>query len=245
MKHIYTSLRILAICAVLGGISFHLSRTITVSRLASAQVKAVPFTLELRHYRFDEDPNGQHFQTSVIARRSDGSTAQIRPVGPAAFGWTLRRVVYMDGRALTISDLLASRISGQTPEHELASLKAKLSNIQPDCGVKRSQILEHSSVMGVPVVFFATSTPEGRLVIGQAPSLGCEVLRFWHEKNQPDGSLTRVSEVRAEKLVWGEPDPSLFDGKPEYTETRPSQMQERYYEKAGIPVDGATFREHP
>jgi hypothetical protein len=218
---------------------FYAAKHIRIIQLASAQVTAAPFTLQLVMRKPGDNGSMTVYRYKVSARRSDGSTAQVETVGPLSGGQTARRVTFLDGRSLSLVDALRLRSTWpmRRPE-EVAALRARLSeppaNCMPPIESGNTTLLGTENLNGENVAVIQSSEGGYRLTRWVAPRLGCEPLQYRSEKLSQDGAATLTVEAKAVSLVLAEPDPRLFDVGSDYEETLPSIVQSRSVTQAGL-----------
>ena len=182
--------KVAATALLLALVSFYAARHITVARLAHAQVRATPFLLLMHIYNVEKSPAGELQQTRVVARRSDGTTALIGSVGRIAWDQMLKKITFMDGRSVMLSDLIASRTSLRSLNEEIAFLKKLLTAPPPDCRLSvRDVFLGNDTVLNHRVAVVQREEDPIRIVSWKAPDLGCEYLQYRGERKQPDGSF--------------------------------------------------------
>ena len=95
-------LRLAALCACAFA-SFYAAKHLKVVQMANAQVTAAPFFLHLTISHPSESGTLVVFKTKTVARRSDGSTALVETVGPLSGGQIARKVIFLDGRSLSLT----------------------------------------------------------------------------------------------------------------------------------------------
>ncbi len=222
-------LALIAICAV--GL-FYAAKNLKIIQMAHAQVIATPFLLQLDIY----DGNGTVFKKSTIARNSDGTTAMMESVGPLSAGQFARKIVYLDGRSLSIVDAIRSRtVWPNAPAKQVAFLRNRLSNPPKDCEVGRAgTVLRADQIMGENVSVVEAVSGEYRLTHWSAPRLGCESIYYRSEKRNPDGSYSLSAEAKPVVFVVGEPDAKYFDPGASYEDMKPSAVQTKFFQQMGL-----------
>lgn len=228
-----------AILLLLVGCYFGAKR-LTITHLAHAQVRATPFFLQLHVYNVQKNKLS-HMR--AIARRSDGTTVLLQSVGPIDSGHTMRKITFMDGRAITVSDLLRTRTTIRQLNEEIAFLRKMLVDPPQDCRTSGQVFLRRESILGQNVAVWQLDVANRRITIWQAPALGCELLQYRSEIKQADGSFQTEAEARPVLFRLGEPDPAVFDPKSDYDEMKPSEVQRRVLEKMGLPADSVDQRQ--
>src|SRR5690349_1101429 len=119
---------------------------------AYAQVTATPFVAETDIYEFRSNPQGTLFFKEVVARRSDGSTAEVSSKGPI-WGASMRKVTFMNGSTVSVFDFISARSSFKMKPQELAELKQKLNNSPVDCVYRGdAQIIDRQMLFGQQVI---------------------------------------------------------------------------------------------
>ncbi|MFN0165927.1 MAG: hypothetical protein ACKV22_05795 [Bryobacteraceae bacterium] len=155
----------------------------------------------------------------------------------------MKKVTFMDGRSVTLSDLIAAKSTVRRLQEETARLKNRFEAPPQDCRFRSGQVVVgKDNVVGHEVSVLRDEHAGLRLVNWAAPNLGCEDLRYTFERKQPDGSYRLITEGRPITLVAGEPQASVFDAQTDYTEMKPSDLQKGFLDKIGmspqIPVQG-------
>lgn len=221
-------LRNLGIVVVVAVLAFFLAKRITIVRVADAGVSAVPFVLEMDISWVGDSGQMQVQHKKTVARRSDGTTAEIGSVGRLAWGAHGRRLTLMGSTSLTLLDLVRNKIVRfTTRRREMAFLKEQLVHPRQDCAYYGGTFLGNDVVMGEPVAMvqfqirpqsngkycgvrgkYAVSE---RLTTWWAPRLGCEELQYRVEITHRDGSVEVETDGRPTKLDFVEPDNQYFD----------------------------------
>ena len=228
-----------AVVSLIIALSFYGAKHATFHIKAYAQITATPFVAETDVYEFRSNSQGTLFLKRVVARRSDGSTAEVSSKGPI---WSapMRKVTFMNGSIISAFDFIAARTSFQMKPQELAQLKQKLRNSPADC-VYRSdaQIIDRQVLFGQQVIVqehtVSINQEQQRATEWLAPQLGCEQLGYRYETKQPDGSYKLQTEGRLISLEIKEPPPAFFDPAKNFEEVLPSEIMRRHYQKVGQP----------
>lgn len=237
-----------ALAVVLAAACFYLFKTLTIRRIAHAQVVSTPFVLEAEAYHFDGDTQGELLSKRTVARRSDGATVLMSNVGPVGWGETSRRITFMDGRSVSIVDSLETKTTWPVvPDQRLASLKEQLLRPPRNCIRVGETLLGYGKVLGQDTAVIRGAPLSGddplRLTHWRAPDLACQNLGYRVEERQGDGSWRLITVGRTVSLNLQEPDPRLFQVAPGYTELKPSEVQRKLFEKMGVPPDHASDNE--
>ena len=220
-------------------VSFYGARHATFHIKAYAQITATPFVAETDVYEFRSNPQGTLFFKKVVARRSDGSTAEVSSKGPI-WSASMRKVAFMNGSTVSVFDFISARSSFQMKPQELAELKRKLNNSPADC-VYRSdaQIIDRQTLFGQQVIvqqhLININQEQMRATEWLAPKLGCEQLGYRYEVKQPDGSFKLQTDGRLISLEMKEPGAAFFDPAANFDELLPSEVMRRHYQKIGQP----------
>jgi hypothetical protein len=220
-------------------LSFYGAKHATYHIKAYAQITATPFVAETDFYEFRSNPQGNLFLKQVVARRSDGSTAQVTSRGPI-WSASMRKVTFMNGSTVAAFDFVSARTSFQMKPQELAALKEKLTNSPVDCAYRNDeQIIDRQRLFGQEFIvhqhFISFNQEQQRVSEWLAPQLGCEHLGYRIEAKQPDGSYKLVTESRLISLEMKEPEPAFFDPAANFDEVLPSEIMRRHYRKVGQP----------
>ncbi len=238
----------LLLVPILGFACFYGAKRGTIHVKAYAQVRATPFTAELVTYGFGgPNPQGQLLAGKTVARRSDGSTAELFR-NMANWNAPARSVTFMNGQTIRLFDLVSSKTSWTLKPDELAGLHERLSNPPPDCKYwPDAKVVSRETWYGQPVVALARmGVFDGhteRETTWLAPQLACESLQFRAEIQQPDGTLKLDNEERLISFKAGEPDTAYFEPGTGYEEVMPSTMMQRALQKIGLQENSAT-KEH-
>jgi len=232
----------LVLLVVVAFASFFAAKNATFHLKAYAQVTTTPFVAETASYNFERNPQGDLYFKKVIARRSDGSTAEVNQSGPI-WGASARRVTFLSGVAVHAFDLVSSKTTIKMNSQELASLKQRLTNPPADCLYwGDAKIIDRPILFGQQfVVLQRNYTNPKKPDLNQrgtrwlAPQLGCESLAWRLESRQPDGSYSLQLEERLVSLQMKEPEAAFFDPAANYDEVLPSEVMRRQYQKIGQP----------
>lgn len=154
-------------------------------------------------------------------------------------GGTGKRIFYLDGRSVSVYDLIAAKITWPLKSKGWIALQNRRMVdppskciIAPDeISLGSDSILDHKvwvvKVKRAPND--AWQTTEWRM-----PDLGCDALQYRIEEKQPDGSFQLVTEGKAANLNLSEPDSQLFDDGSTYTELKPCEVEHRLRERMGL-----------
>lgn len=238
---------------LVAGISFYAAKHATFRLKAYAQISTTPFVAETVSYSFKDNPQGELFFKKLMARRSDGSTAEVSRKGPI-WGASVRSVTLMSGATFHAFDLVNLKTSWKRDPAELAALKQRLTNPSPDCLYRPDaklvgretlfgQELLVLQVMMNGVAVFDAKPSNFRETHWIAPQLGCESLQWRLEEQLPNGSYKLQTDERLISLEIKEPDPAFFDPSENYEEALPSEIIRRHYEKVGIPEPAESQKE--
>ena len=220
--------------------SFYAAKHVTFRLKAYAQVTTTPFVAETASYSFEQNPQGDLYFKKVVARRADGSTAEVNQSGPI-WSASARRVTFMSGAAIHAFDLVSSKTSIKMKPQELASLKERLTSPPADCLYwGDAKIIDRPILFGQQfVVLQRNYTNPKKPDLNQrgtrwlAPQLGCESLAWRLESRQPDGFYKLQIEERLVSLQMKEPEPAFFDPAANYEEVLPSGIMRRQFQKIG------------
>jgi len=216
---------------------FYAARQVTFVRMAHAQITVVPFTVQMDISYPDTGGNMVVFKKKVVARRSDGATALQETVGPVNLGRTARKVIFLDGRSQSFVDDMKIRSTWPVKAAKtIAPMKADILNPAQDCvtGKRLGYLLRFDTLNGERVAVVQSEEGGYRLTRWLAPRLGCEALAYESEQSQNDGSFKLAAQGKLVNLVFGDPDARLFDEGADYTELKPSDVQNRFAESAGL-----------
>jgi hypothetical protein len=225
---------------------YHIGRLLAIERTAMAQVEVIPFTLETEIYSFEGNPKGELVATKTVARRSDGALALVGNIGRIEWGETARRVTYPDGRSVSVVDSFQARITWPPMSaRSLASFKTQLLHAPRNCVEVGETLISREKANGQDLAIVRASSGAGanpgagasRITFWRAVDLACQTLTNRVEASQSDGSWKLLTEQRVVNLKLGEPNALLFDDGSAYSETRPSEVERRLLEKAGVSRD--------
>jgi len=175
---------------------FWLAKEVTIVRLAHAQVRTNPFVVTMHVYNYERNPQGELSHVRTVARRSDGTTARIGSVGPVDWGFTLKKITFMDDRSVTVSDLLMARTTLPRMQLETATPKRMLTTPPPDCRTSRAQVmLGNALILNYRVAIVQLDVGRRRLVSWNALDLGCEPLKYRATSAPRFGSGWRPSPI--------------------------------------------------
>lgn len=234
-----TVLWIAATC-VLAIAVFPLIQPLTIGRLARAQVKANPFTLQLESYEFtDVSSSGTLFARETVARRSDGATVHVDNmaglVGLQA-GETARHIYFLDGREFTVYDGVSSVV--RFPQHSAETIafeKARILNPPTNCVSPGSTLVSYGTLQGYKVAIVKVrNIGDHQLTVWYAPDLGCQKLQYRVEVQDSNGAWELASETKTVSLTAGEPDPALFEIPDSYASVAPSEALRKEADRLGI-----------
>lgn len=221
-------------------LSFYGAKHATFHIKAYAQISATPFVAETDVYEFRSHPQGNLFLKQVVARRSDGSTAEVTTKGPI-WSASMRKVTFMSGSTVSVFDFISAKTTFQMKPQELAVLKQKLTNSPVDCIYRGdAQIIDRQILFGQQFIvqqhlLSPSSRQQVRVTEWLAPQLGCEHLGYRTEVEQPDGSYKLQTEARLVSLEMKEPPPAFFDPAANFEEVLPSEVMRRHYQKIDQP----------
>jgi len=235
---------LLAVLAAAGCVLLYgLSRQLTISRIAHAQVATVAFTVE--QWSFGSD--GKLTESRTTARRSDGSEAVISHHPETA---PARQILNPDGSTATFFNDFKAKWSYYKTSQERAHRAQLIQHPPVDCvempGAEKVLVSDPDLLYGIsglvpddlgtkaiPVI---RETGTWRHVEMRAPSLGCFPLAVIHEvKSKQD--WTPLLEVKAIYLKIAEPDPILFARSDEYKEMKPSELRKEALRKQGVTAE--------
>ncbi len=242
-----SSLLILALAIFAGG-SYWLAEFFAVRGAAQPTVEVTPFTLVLNLYDFTHGPSELFAGQKTIARRFDGSTAEVGPFlgrDGRQFGLTSRQLTFAaDGHVMTIVDDAKSKATWPPLTGDrLASWLNSFTQPPKDC-LSFGQLDGSAIVSGEDVDVIKWPPIGGHTIVNWAdPKLGCEPIQYEIRQPQADGSMMVVFAGRLASLKFGEPASSLFDEELGYAEMPPSQLLQTELAKIGKPMNDAVIKE--
>ena len=227
-----------SLCAGLYG----LSRLMTISHVAHAQVSAVPFTIE--QWTFGSD--GKLTESRTTARRSDGSEAVVSHLPAAA---PIKQITNADGSTASFVDDFKAKMSYKKTTQERARrvqiiqhppddcVEMPFSGIEtvltdPDLSYRTSQLApDDLPVKTIPII--RQNGPQRHIEL-RAPSLGCFPVAVIHDIQTKQGGWVSMLEVKAIYLKVGEPESVLFVPSDAYKEMKPSELRKAALIRQGI-----------
>ncbi len=219
-------------------------------RTVNAQRQAEPFYLERTVFAADisGDVTGTPslYRMEIVARRSDGTTARLKSMGPFASPPFVRDVTFLDGRHVTLFDSIKVRTTWpQAISEELGGLRQALIRSPRDCGASPPIALVGFDHVGDLEVAVKQSIIPGKFRVTRwaAPKLGCEALYDKSEALQKDGSFRIAWEAKVSQLTLDEPDPRLFDIGEDFSELTPSEGQRLLVRGMGLRLPPAEERQ--
>lgn len=219
-----------------------LTRTTVIAIYANTETTTLPFTLETEVYHYENKEAGELLSRSIVARRSDGSSVTMSTVlGPKGLeaGLIARRLMFPDGRSVTVFDWLKSKTTWpQLSGESLIRVKKRFLNPPDNCLASGETLLGPDTVIGQPTVMIRRQ-PVGKTVTTywRAPALACEKVQYRVEAIAPDGSMKLQAVAKPISLKMGEPVAWLFDEGTTYTERSPSETIRLGLEKLGVKWD--------
>jgi len=76
----------------------------------------------------------------------------------------------------------------------------------------------------------------------RVPDLACQTLTYRVDQEKGDGSWQMLTEERVVSLKLQEPDARLFDDGSGYIEVKPSEVERRLLEKAGVSQEAEPWK---
>lgn len=143
-----------------------------------------------------------------MARRSDGTTSDMRSIGPVSSPRYAREVTFLDGRSLTLFEAINVKSTWpRKSDQEIGALTARLTMSPPDCGANGLyKLLGFGAIMGQEVATLQhVVAGKYRVTRWMAPKLGCEDLYYQSETINSNGSFTISAEEKTSQFVLGEP----------------------------------------
>lgn len=194
------------------------------------------FTLHTEVYGYHEGQPPRLRRLRKMAMRSDGTRATVGSL--FTVGQTEeyeRTVAFLDGSTVSFRPGIAAKTSFGARPRMAQAWRARLFNPPPNCLYPGSEFVGRDTIAGEPVVIVKLVSELGwSLTSWKAPGLGCEPLQYRSYDKQPDGTYKLTSELRTTSLVFGEPDPQLFEiPSSGYKEMKPSDIVRAYDKKYG------------
>jgi hypothetical protein len=166
---------------------------------------------------------------SVFARRADGSTAEVRFLGPPENRIAPeRRVILLDERKkVLVSDMIQSLSTTFLSDYEFKFLKGP--PLDPTCSGphdagRATRVLGNAILSGVKVVGHIEEGKADRFELWEAPELNCYPVKSVQEWKDESGVVNSRTE-RTASVTLGEPSPSLFEVPGNYREKPPSVFE--------------------
>lgn len=194
----------------------------------------------------------------VFAQRSDGSTVEHNQVTTSSRGLLdqTRQISYSDGRTAFVRDHIKSVSTTQLSEDEykrrrIMAVDSTAKCVTPFSSSERKVYApsgEYEAIAGVDTIKVIEESPSRRLTLWKAPSLGCYPLKRIVEFREGESkTFSAPSELRLDKLEFGEPASELFKIPEFYEEVPPSLLRTRQQDFRGLKLSGdkeALSREH-
>jgi hypothetical protein len=232
----------LLLAVLLGTCSYFVVRAVVVRNVVKAASSIVPFTYKGHIYLFGTNPIGQLRTDLTFARRSDGTTVEVRSVGPLEAKLNVRTIRYMDGGLISIVDAMQAKEAWPPRGSRAAAFRRALAVNPPSTCTfgKEDTVLNDGSVISGQRVDVVRHDAVGgvRITEWRAPELGCTALQATVEQVQSDGSYKLLSQREFVTLQLAEPDPNLFKTEQHYTELGPSQFARDIRERLGYSTPG-------
>lgn len=230
---------------VLGVGSYSLASFFVVRGATQAPATVTPFALTIDLYDFSQVPAGVLVGEKVVARRSDGSTAEVGPfLGKAGreFGLTERQLTFADGHGIMIVDAVEAKatwppLTGDRLKNWLdSSAQPPKDCLDPGFAAQGHELKGTATILGEEVDVIQWPPLGGHTIVNWAdPKLGCEAIQYEIQEPQSDGSMKVGFAGKPASLKIGEPDRALFDEEPGYSEMRPSEIIKLALAKIGHP----------
>lgn len=218
--------------------------TLEAIHLYGGQIRVNPYLAQMETYTGDWDPMpGVVIDRRTVAVRSDGSRVEFLPVRPLDSGLKVRKVQYIDGRAMLAADMLTWKATQTLKPTAVAAYKASLTQQPKNCTANGEVYKGDDVVSGQRVAITTFNSSLWVTTRWKAYDLGCFALKVQIEDRQEGGSLRLRSETKAVSLQLGEPDASMFDDVATYIEHRPSEIQLELLHMVGVPINDALVAE--
>jgi hypothetical protein len=223
--------------------AYYFVQVLAVGRLARAEAKTTPFTMNQEFYVFDkQSPQGRLYGRMNVSRRSDGTMVRVGTLFGSvglAVGETARNIEFPDGATYRVLDGIKAFVRyAPASEETLAVRKTMLADPPPNCVAKGDTFLDFESIQGLQVAKLAWPDllPQRRRVTTwAAPSLGCETVQSLAQQSESDGSLQTTGELKLVSISYAEPAAALFEVPAGYLRLTPSEAMRKEAARLGVP----------
>ncbi|MCS6951931.1 MAG: hypothetical protein RMK57_00730 [Bryobacterales bacterium] len=222
----------------------------TTGPISKPVVRVVPLTVHYEEIVHKPGRRPATTQEMILAIRSDGATARVQ-VFRALDGVSVidrRRVIgFPNGDHVEVNDLLKLVVAVKTRlalPSEFPTLTAASSCRTDLAGYPAApnEVLSGTEVVsGYKTSVFRRETARARFTNWRAPDLGCVELRRLTEFKDRDGVISDTSDLRAVRIVRGEPDTQLFHVDAAYERVSFSERYRRECQHWRQPIDASVL----
>src|SRR5438067_2407840 len=145
---------VVVLLAITAASTFYTSRNFFRIGRVHAQIHAAPFYLDKMVFTVDAKGKLSISRREILARRSDGTTMRSESVGPVDLARFLRKVVFPDGRSVTMADSIKAKSTWPAmATSDLEIWTSRITSNPPDCGARKPySVIKFDKQAGVDVV---------------------------------------------------------------------------------------------
>lgn len=208
---------------------YFIAEFVATPQSVSTESSFTPFVFQVQVYLYGSNPAGELHATLTEARRSDGTTVEVRrATARGTAKWLYGRTIkYTDGSSVNLVDAIKSKTTLPVWSEKATAAYRRLHLYPPsNCMFGGETLLkEEDAVLGHPVTVVRFGSVNSiRVTAWRAPDLGCIQLQYRVEQQESDGSYKLMSQQKAVSLQLTAPDPRLFADGQGYTELTPSEL---------------------
>lgn len=198
-----------------------------------------PFTMGQDIYTFKRLATGELASRRTVARRSDGTEAEIDVVkaGDSGEFQVLRKVEFADGSAMTLIESINSKLSGFVDRRRLDRRLQRMTSPPTDCIQGPEKVVARETLYGHEFLVLEGSDDRAKRRSWQSPALGCAVMQMIQEEKDAAGKWNRTTQVVLNRLTKGEPDPQFFVAGEKFKEMTPTEAYLEAARQKGIDPD--------
>lgn len=228
--------------AMIGLIAFAATDRIAAFRSTKSHLTVSPYIVEIWSYAFEGNTMaGQPFAKTVYARSHEGVLVLTQSTAKVGLEKYSRRIEYPDGRYVRIVDFMRMKSTARRDTEHVAKRNSEMMSKPPaNCSSGRSseQVSGPEQINGVTTfaVRSISSGPSGdslRATTWFAPSLGCAMVQYQHERKMADGSFQMLTKGLNVRALGVEPSDSVLSGYSSYIEAPPSSIYKAYLDSVG------------
>ncbi|MBY0376193.1 MAG: hypothetical protein K2Q23_19515 [Bryobacteraceae bacterium] len=195
-----------------------------------------PFTMGQEIYSFQRAVGGELTARRTLARRADGSEAEIDVVKAGSGGefQILRKLEFADGRGKTFIESINAKLSGFVDRKRLDRRLLKMTAPPRDCIQGPERVVGKEVLFGHEFLVLEGSDDRAKRKSWQSPALGCVMTQMIQEEKNGNGQWVRTTQVVLTRLAKGEPEAQYFADGDQYKEMTPTQAYLEEARKRGV-----------